>query len=150
MNKLSIAQNLCTVLYVKWMHHNVVCLVFRSAPPSSKFFSVKCTPNVQYRITPPPQEISHLSPIPLNGNSVLFISMGHASQNENDSKVSRAVCGDTLLSVFSEIWNMNMKRQMINLLNYKTHSEFMWKSDLQVFRWRNCDFYFTETVQQFP
>ncbi|XP_072237763.1 protein-arginine deiminase type-2 isoform X2 [Leuresthes tenuis] len=66
----------------------------RSAPPSSKFFSVKCTPNVQYRITPPPQDISHLSPIPLNGNSVLFISMGHASQNENDSKLSVRYYGE--------------------------------------------------------
>ncbi|XP_075317759.1 protein-arginine deiminase type-2 [Odontesthes bonariensis] len=66
----------------------------RSAPPSSKFFSVKCTPSVQYRITPPPQETSHLSPIPLNGNSILFISMGHASQYENDSKLSVRYYGE--------------------------------------------------------
>lgn len=64
-----------------------VSLVLRSAPPSSKFFSVKCTPNVQYTISPPPQETSHLSPIPLKGNSVLLITMRSASQDENDSKV---------------------------------------------------------------
>ncbi|KAM9859834.1 protein-arginine deiminase type-2 isoform 2-T2 [Aulostomus maculatus] len=60
----------------------------RSAPPNSKFFSVKCTPNVQYSISPPPQDTPHLSPIPLSGNSVLLISMRHASQHENDSKLS--------------------------------------------------------------
>uniref|UniRef100_A0A8C6LTT3 Peptidyl arginine deiminase, type II n=1 Tax=Nothobranchius furzeri TaxID=105023 RepID=A0A8C6LTT3_NOTFU len=62
---------------------------FRSAPPSSKFFSVNCTPNVQYSLSPPPQETSHLSPLPLNPNSALLISMSRASQSENDSKVSR-------------------------------------------------------------
>ena len=66
-----------------------VCLDFRSAPPSSKFFSVKCTPNVAYSISPEPQETSHLSPIPLNGNSVLLITMNSASVTENDNKVSR-------------------------------------------------------------
>ncbi|XP_022617089.1 protein-arginine deiminase type-2 isoform X1 [Seriola dumerili] len=60
----------------------------RSAPPSSKFFSVKCTYNVQYSISPPPWETSHLSPIPLSGNSVLLISMSRASEFENDSKLS--------------------------------------------------------------
>ncbi|XP_041835467.1 protein-arginine deiminase type-2 isoform X2 [Melanotaenia boesemani] len=66
----------------------------RSAPPNSKFFSVKCTPSVQYTITPPPQETSHLSPIPLKGNSVLLISMSHASQHENDSKLSVRYYGE--------------------------------------------------------
>lgn len=60
----------------------------RSAPPGSKFFSVKCTPNVSYKITPPPQETSHLSPVLLSGNHVLLISMKHASQSENDEKLS--------------------------------------------------------------
>ncbi|KAF7207643.1 protein-arginine deiminase type-2 isoform X2 [Nothobranchius furzeri] len=60
----------------------------RSAPPSSKFFSVNCTPNVQYSLSPPPQETSHLSPLPLNPNSALLISMSRASQSENDSKLS--------------------------------------------------------------
>ncbi|XP_039972019.1 protein-arginine deiminase type-2 isoform X2 [Xiphias gladius] len=66
----------------------------RSAPPSSKFFSVKCTSNVQYSISPPPQETSHLSPIPLNGNSVLLIRMSRASQFENDSKLSVRYYGE--------------------------------------------------------
>ncbi|XP_045884481.1 protein-arginine deiminase type-2 [Micropterus dolomieu] len=60
----------------------------RSAPPNSKFFSVKCTPNVQYSISPKPRETLNLSPTPLNGKSVLLISMSSASQNENDSKLS--------------------------------------------------------------
>ncbi|KAM3877600.1 protein-arginine deiminase type-2 [Diretmus argenteus] len=66
----------------------------RSAPPSSKFFSVKCSPGVQHRISPPPQETAPLSPIPLNGNSVLLISMAHASQYENESKLSVKYYGE--------------------------------------------------------
>lgn len=60
----------------------------RSAPPSSRFFSVKCTYSVQYSISPSPQQTTHVSPIPLNGNSVLLIRMSRASQHENDSKLS--------------------------------------------------------------
>ncbi|XP_028261208.1 protein-arginine deiminase type-2 isoform X2 [Parambassis ranga] len=60
----------------------------RSAPPSSRFFSVKCTPNVQYSISPPPQVASPLTPIPLSRNSLLLISMNQASQVTNDSKLS--------------------------------------------------------------
>ncbi|XP_029287040.1 protein-arginine deiminase type-2 [Cottoperca gobio] len=66
----------------------------RSAPPSSKFFSVKCTANVQHSIAPTPQETSHLSPIPLNGNSVLLIRMSHASETENDGKLSVRYYGE--------------------------------------------------------
>ncbi|XP_042364965.1 protein-arginine deiminase type-2 isoform X2 [Plectropomus leopardus] len=66
----------------------------RSAPPRSKFFSVKCTVNVQYSISPTPQETDHLSPIPLNGNSVLLISMSSASQLENDNKLSVRYYGE--------------------------------------------------------
>ncbi|XP_037622787.1 protein-arginine deiminase type-2 [Sebastes umbrosus] len=75
---------------------SVVCVVGselnvnlnRSAPPSSKFFSVKCTHKIQYNISPPPKETSHLSPIPLSGNAVLLIRMSKASEHENDSKLS--------------------------------------------------------------
>lgn len=74
----------------------VVCVVgselnvnlSRSAPPSSVFFSVKCTPNVRYNISPQPRETAHLSPIPLSGSPVLLISMSQASETENDSKLS--------------------------------------------------------------
>ncbi|KAM4740580.1 protein-arginine deiminase type-2 isoform 2-T2 [Anableps anableps] len=72
---------------------NVVCVVGpelivnldRSAPPGSKFFSVKCTANVKYNISPPPGETYR---VPLSGNSVILISMSHASQSENDDKLS--------------------------------------------------------------
>ncbi|XP_013865011.1 protein-arginine deiminase type-2 isoform X2 [Austrofundulus limnaeus] len=75
---------------------SVVCVVGseltvnlnRTAPPNSKFFSVKCTPSVQYTIKPPPRETSHLSPVPLSGNTVLIFSMKQASESENDSKLS--------------------------------------------------------------
>ncbi|KAF3856689.1 hypothetical protein F7725_017412 [Dissostichus mawsoni] len=59
----------------------------RSAPPGSEFFSVKSTATAQYSISPRPQETSHLSPIPLKGNSALLIRMSHASDYENDGKV---------------------------------------------------------------
>lgn len=81
---------------------SVLCLVGselnvnlnRTAPPSSRFFSVKCTSNVQYRINPTPQETYHLSPIPLCDKSVLLISMKHASEYENDSKLSVQYYGE--------------------------------------------------------
>uniref|UniRef100_A0A3Q3WQK6 Protein-arginine deiminase n=1 Tax=Mola mola TaxID=94237 RepID=A0A3Q3WQK6_MOLML len=66
----------------------------RCAPPGSKFFSVKCTPDVQYSISPPPLETSHLSPVPLRGNSKLLISMSRASQYENDNKLSVRYYGE--------------------------------------------------------
>lgn len=62
-------------------------LFLRGAPPGSKFFSVKCTPSVQYHITPPPKETSHLSPMALNDNTMLLISMSAPSEHENDNKV---------------------------------------------------------------
>ncbi|RVE72900.1 hypothetical protein OJAV_G00044770 [Oryzias javanicus] len=62
--------------------------VYRSAPPGSKSFSVKCTSKVKYSISPPTSETSHLSPIPLNNNTILLISMDRASEFENDSKLS--------------------------------------------------------------
>uniref|UniRef100_A0A8C6LNW7 protein-arginine deiminase n=1 Tax=Nothobranchius furzeri TaxID=105023 RepID=A0A8C6LNW7_NOTFU len=76
-----------TTLVVIWRFKNnsVEC---KCAPPHSKFFSVKCTPSVHYSVTPPTQETSHLSPVPLNGNPVLLISMSRASEHENDSKLS--------------------------------------------------------------
>lgn len=81
---------------------SVVCVVGselnvnlnRSAPPTSKFFSVKCTADIQYSINPPPQETSHLSPIPLDGNSVLLVGMRRASQSENDNKLSVQYYGE--------------------------------------------------------
>lgn len=82
---------------------SVVCVVGselnvnlnRSAPPSSKFFSVKCTSNVQYSVKPLPQETSHLAPILLSDNTVLLISMNHASEQENDNKLSVRYYGET-------------------------------------------------------
>lgn len=60
----------------------------RSAPPSSKFFSVKCSSTVQYSILPPPQDTSHLLPQTLHGNQLLLITMSQASRQENESKIS--------------------------------------------------------------
>ncbi|XP_068598420.1 protein-arginine deiminase type-2 [Brachionichthys hirsutus] len=60
----------------------------RNAPPKSKFFSVKCSPDVQHSVHPPPTEASLLSPIPLNGNSTLLFTMSRASEHENDNKLS--------------------------------------------------------------
>ncbi|KAM9535058.1 LOW QUALITY PROTEIN: protein-arginine deiminase type-2-like [Salvelinus alpinus] len=64
----------------------------RSAPPSSKYFSVQCTP-VQYRITPPPLE-SGTFPTTLNGNTMLLITMDTASEVGNDSKLSVMYYGE--------------------------------------------------------
>ncbi|KAK5912081.1 hypothetical protein CesoFtcFv8_001987 [Champsocephalus esox] len=81
---------------------SVVCVVDselnvnlnRSAPPGSEFFSVKSTATVQYSISPRPRETSHLSPIPLKGNSALLIRMSCASDYENDGKLSIRYYGE--------------------------------------------------------
>eukprot|EP00063_Salmo_salar_P014134 XP_013988969.1 PREDICTED: protein-arginine deiminase type-2-like isoform X2 [Salmo salar] len=65
----------------------------RSAPPSSKYFSVQCSPRVQYRITPPPPESGTL-PTTLNGNTMLLITMDTASEVGNDSKLSVMYYGE--------------------------------------------------------
>uniref|UniRef100_A0A8C5HHZ0 protein-arginine deiminase n=1 Tax=Gouania willdenowi TaxID=441366 RepID=A0A8C5HHZ0_GOUWI len=62
--------------------------IFRSAPPGSKFFSVKCSPSVQYIINPTPAEETDISTIPLTNDPVLLISMTAASEEENDNKLS--------------------------------------------------------------
>ncbi|KAI4826725.1 hypothetical protein KUCAC02_030158 [Chaenocephalus aceratus] len=81
---------------------SVVCVVGtglnvnlnRSAPPGSEFISVKSTATVQYSISPRPRETSHLSPIPLKGNSALLIHMSRASDYENDGKLSIRYYGE--------------------------------------------------------
>ncbi|KAJ4927387.1 hypothetical protein JOQ06_015118, partial [Pogonophryne albipinna] len=81
---------------------SVVCVVGsglnvnlnRSAPPGSEFISVKSTATVQYSISPRPRETSHLSPIPLKGNSALLIRMSRASDYENDGKLSIRYYGE--------------------------------------------------------
>ncbi|KAJ7998665.1 hypothetical protein DPEC_G00207240 [Dallia pectoralis] len=65
----------------------------RSAPPGSNYFSVQCSPKVQYRISPPPTENGRL-PIPFTGNTVLLITMDTASENEFDSKLSLMYYGE--------------------------------------------------------
>lgn len=110
----------------------------RSAPPASKFFSVKCTSSVQYSISPPPQETSHLSPIPLNGNSVLLISLSRASQYENDSKLSvwyygenKDVLGTALLHLTAiEIsLDVDADRDSIVEKNNPNKGSWKWGSD---------------------
>uniref|UniRef100_A0A8C8IZT4 protein-arginine deiminase n=1 Tax=Oncorhynchus tshawytscha TaxID=74940 RepID=A0A8C8IZT4_ONCTS len=65
----------------------------RSAPPSSKYFSVQCSPRVQYRISPPPLESGTL-PTSLNGNTMLLFTMDTASEVGNDSKLSVMYYGE--------------------------------------------------------
>uniref|UniRef100_A0A8C8J453 protein-arginine deiminase n=1 Tax=Oncorhynchus tshawytscha TaxID=74940 RepID=A0A8C8J453_ONCTS len=64
-----------------------------SAPPSSKYFSVQCSPRVQYRISPPPLESGTL-PTSLNGNTMLLFTMDTASEVGNDSKLSVMYYGE--------------------------------------------------------
>ncbi|XP_051269627.1 protein-arginine deiminase type-2 isoform X2 [Dicentrarchus labrax] len=121
---------------------NVLCVVgselnvnlYRSAPPNSKFFSVKCTSNVQYSITPPPQETSHLAPIPLNGNSVLLISMSQASQYENDSKLSvryygenKEVLGKAVLHLTAVEISLDVDADRDNVVEKNNPNKGSWK-----------------------
>uniref|UniRef100_A0A3P9PD56 Peptidyl arginine deiminase, type II n=1 Tax=Poecilia reticulata TaxID=8081 RepID=A0A3P9PD56_POERE len=76
-----------SVLHAKHLMSKYAILLFRGAPPGSKFFSVKCTANVKFELSPPPVESSHGALVPLSGKSVILISMSHASQSEKDDKV---------------------------------------------------------------
>ncbi|KAG7478475.1 hypothetical protein MATL_G00080870 [Megalops atlanticus] len=69
--------------------------VSRSAPPRSKYFSVRCSPAVQYRISPPPppQTDDTLPPL-LTPKSTILISMDGASEFANDSKMSVKYYGE--------------------------------------------------------
>ncbi|KAF7711548.1 protein-arginine deiminase type-2 isoform X1 [Silurus meridionalis] len=59
------------------------------APLNSKFFSVKCTPNVQCQVlSQVPGGNPLFSPQPLSKNSVLLVSMDTASSEPDDSKLS--------------------------------------------------------------
>uniref|UniRef100_A0A671KBA3 protein-arginine deiminase n=1 Tax=Sinocyclocheilus anshuiensis TaxID=1608454 RepID=A0A671KBA3_9TELE len=58
----------------------------RCAPPQSKSFSIKCGPNVHYKVTPPAGD-RNAAPYPLTPNSVLIVTMDAVSETANDSKV---------------------------------------------------------------
>ncbi|XP_048054928.1 protein-arginine deiminase type-2 isoform X1 [Megalobrama amblycephala] len=65
----------------------------RCAPPQAKFFSIKCTPNVHYKVTPPTKDKNTL-PQPLTPNSILIITMDTVSETAFDSKLSVRYYGD--------------------------------------------------------
>uniref|UniRef100_A0A671S342 protein-arginine deiminase n=1 Tax=Sinocyclocheilus anshuiensis TaxID=1608454 RepID=A0A671S342_9TELE len=54
-----------------------------------KFFSIKCSPNVHYKITPQAKD-GNAVPYPLTPNSVLIVTMDAVSKTANDSKVPTA------------------------------------------------------------
>ncbi|XP_018539401.1 protein-arginine deiminase type-2 isoform X2 [Lates calcarifer] len=106
----------------------------RSAPPSTKFFSVKCSPSVQYRVSPLPKETSHLSPIPLNGNSVLLISMNRASEHEKDSKLSvwyygenKKVLGQALLHLTAVEISLDVDADRDGIVEKNNLNKGSWK-----------------------
>uniref|UniRef100_A0A8C1DWS2 protein-arginine deiminase n=1 Tax=Cyprinus carpio carpio TaxID=630221 RepID=A0A8C1DWS2_CYPCA len=59
---------------------------YRCAPPQSKSFSIKCGPNVHYKVTSP-AGVRSAAPYPLTPNSVLIVTMDTVSETANDSKV---------------------------------------------------------------
>ncbi|XP_026068911.1 protein-arginine deiminase type-2-like [Carassius auratus] len=65
----------------------------RCAPPESKFFSVKCSPNVYYKITPQAKD-KNAVPYPLTPNTVLIVTMDAVSKTANDSKLSVRFYGE--------------------------------------------------------
>uniref|UniRef100_A0A9J7ZPB8 protein-arginine deiminase n=1 Tax=Cyprinus carpio carpio TaxID=630221 RepID=A0A9J7ZPB8_CYPCA len=52
----------------------------------SKFFSIKCSPNVHYKITPQARD-RNADSYPLTPNAVLIVTMDAVSKTANDSKV---------------------------------------------------------------
>ncbi|XP_051567505.1 protein-arginine deiminase type-2-like isoform X2 [Myxocyprinus asiaticus] len=67
----------------------------RCAPHQSKFFTVKCTPNVHFKITPPTSEESS-PPNLLAPNSSLLITMDEVSETANDNKLSVRYYGEKM------------------------------------------------------
>ncbi|KAK2889509.1 hypothetical protein Q8A67_014884 [Cirrhinus molitorella] len=65
----------------------------RCAPPLAKFFSIKCTPNVHYKVTPQARG-KNAVPYPLTRSSVLIITMDTVSETANDSKLSVRYYGE--------------------------------------------------------
>ncbi|XP_016110830.1 protein-arginine deiminase type-2-like [Sinocyclocheilus grahami] len=65
----------------------------RCAPPQSKFFSIKCSPNVHYKITLQAKDRNAV-PYPLTPNSVLIVTMDAVSKTANDSKLSVRYYGE--------------------------------------------------------
>ncbi|KAJ8360479.1 hypothetical protein SKAU_G00170040 [Synaphobranchus kaupii] len=63
--------------------------ISRCAPPKCKYFSVKCSPTVQYKILPPPPpKEANTLPNLLTPKSILIITMDTASKHAFDSKLS--------------------------------------------------------------
>ncbi|KAG8007584.1 Protein-arginine deiminase type-4 [Nibea albiflora] len=77
---------LTRVVYVVGTELNVN--LSRGAPPSSKFFNVKCSPNVHWSIGTVNPRIWRPHLIYYIENTVLSITMSSASEEENDSKLS--------------------------------------------------------------
>lgn len=67
--------------------------LIRCAPPQSKSFSIRCTPNVHYKITPPITDKNAL-PYPLGPNTILLITMDTVSETAFDSKLSVRYYGE--------------------------------------------------------
>lgn len=59
----------------------------RCAPPESKFFSIRCSSNVHYKLTPGAID-RNVAAHPLTPNSFLVITMDDVSEVSNDRKVT--------------------------------------------------------------
>ncbi|XP_061076985.1 protein-arginine deiminase type-2 isoform X2 [Conger conger] len=64
----------------------------RCAPSTCKSFSVRCSPTVKYRISPPTQAQTTVTP--LTPNSTLIVTMDTASEHAFDSKLSVRYYGE--------------------------------------------------------
>ncbi|KAM4582841.1 protein-arginine deiminase type-2-like isoform 2-T2 [Fundulus diaphanus] len=106
----------------------------RSAPPGSKLFSVKCTANVKCSVSPPPGETSHLSYVPLSENSVLLISMSHASREENEEKLSvryydkkKKVLGNAILHLTAVEISLDVDADRDGIVEKNNPNKGSWK-----------------------
>lgn len=81
----------------------------RCAPPQSKSFSIKCGPNVHYKVTSPAGDRS-AAPYPLTPNSVLIVTMDTVSETANDSKVPAV---HPVTFVFEKIFTLKANAEKI-------------------------------------
>lgn len=66
----------------------MLLLLHRSAPPKAKFYSVQSSDKVQYHLLQSKKK-DPKALIPLDENSVIYVTMTSPSEKENEDKVKR-------------------------------------------------------------
>uniref|UniRef100_A0A673A5W4 Protein-arginine deiminase n=1 Tax=Sphaeramia orbicularis TaxID=375764 RepID=A0A673A5W4_9TELE len=121
-------------LYLFYPSPHYCCYVYRSAPPATKSFSVKCSPKVQCSVSHQPKLSSYLSPIKLDEGSTVLITMSCASEEENDSKLSiwyygedKSILGKALLHLTAVEISLDVDADRDGVVEKNNPNKGTWK-----------------------